>query len=216
MPYFTAARLGAEKVLLRPRRNLPFLLILGAGKNRAKEWEYLPALSDPATALPSQTSKSRHASFITNPIHCRRRRASPGLQAGTTLPSSGVRLDQRLTRSCCLPRASSSTLHFTLSAEGARSFHSGLLFPFLFPFLAHEVARRTAGFGFASQAAGKRIPAMLQERVRVKIRWWGMRRGIFSPSSSSQLHPHGSASASWSKPSHGYAGWCAPVFTRQT
>lgn len=133
-PHFMAVQLEVEKVLPRPSKNLPFPLILGLilawGKHGQGAWlnEYLQAFSDPATALPSQTSKSLHASFINNPIHCKRRQVLPRLHAGSTLTSSRPSvLTWRLTRSCCLPGAL-STLHFTRRVERAESFHLGLLF----------------------------------------------------------------------------------------
>lgn len=136
--HFMAVQLEAEKVLQRPsKKNLPFPLILGLilgwGKHGQGAWlnKYLQAFSDPATALPSQTSKSLHASFINNPIHCKRWQALPRLHAGSALTSSWPStLTWWLTQSCCLPGALSSTLHFMQRVERAMSFCSGLLFPF--------------------------------------------------------------------------------------
>lgn len=137
IPHFMAVQQEAEKVLPRPSKNPPFPFILGFILGWRKHGqgaclnEYLQAFSDPAMALPPQTSKSLHASFINNPIHCKRWRALLRLHAGNTLTSSRPStLTQRLTRSCCLPGALSSTLHFMQRAERTESFRSGLLFPF--------------------------------------------------------------------------------------
>ena len=59
----------------------------GLGKHGQGAWlnEYLQAFSDPATALPSQTAKSLHASFTHNPFRCEGRRALPRLRADQLL-----------------------------------------------------------------------------------------------------------------------------------